>query len=273
MLSAATLSLMEERKKMQHSAQNQRIKDQFTRWAKPFADLPLHAEAEAMATTLAACAPDRSSFVLDVACGPGILACALAERARHVVGIDITPAMIEQASARQKGAGLSNLEWHVGDAAALPFEDGAFDVVTTRYSFHHMPQPAAAMAEMKRVCRPGGRIVVIDATPAAAAQAAYDRMETRRDPSHTSALTLDEIRGIGASTGLMEVLVEGYRLEARLDTLADEADMAPLEAMFDADIVSGQDRIGVGAWRDSAGIGFHFPVSIVAWTTTNGANR
>lgn len=251
---------------MQHADHNQRIVEQFTRWAKPFADLPLHAEADAMAATLTACAPDRADTALDVACGPGILACALANQVRRVVGIDITPAMIEQAIARERAAALDNCEWHVGDATALPFDDGVFDLVTTRYSFHHMPDPWAAMAEMTRVCRAGGRIVVIDATPSAQTQAAYDEMETLRDPSHTNALTLEQLRQIGASAGLAEALVDSYRLEARLGSLADEPDMLALETLFDADIASGQDRIGVSAWRDDGGIGFLFPISIVAWT-------
>lgn len=247
------------------SPHNRRIVDQFTRWAKPFADLPIHAEEDAMARTVQACAPTPDTDMLDVACGPGILACALAGHARHVTGIDITPAMIAQAEARQAAAALGNVAWQVGDATALPFEDGRFDRVTTRYSFHHMPDPAAALAEMKRVCRPGGRIVVIDATPSARTQQAYDAMETLRDPSHTSAPTLDQLRALGEAAGLQEVLIDGYRLEARLDTLADAADMPALEAMFDEEIASGADGIGVGAWRAADGIRFHFPVSIVAW--------
>ncbi|RVT93794.1 class I SAM-dependent methyltransferase [Sphingomonas crocodyli] len=250
---------------MNATAHDRRIVDQFTRWAKPFADLPLHAEAEAMERTLAACALTADADVLDVACGPGILACAMAGQARHVTGIDLTPAMIQQAEARQAREGRSNLEWHVGDATALPFADGAFDRVTTRYSFHHMPDPAAALAEMVRVCRPGGLIVVIDATPAPDKQAAYDMMETLRDPSHTSALTLDQLRAIGREAGLREAVIDDYRLAARLAPLADAQDMAALNALFDGDIAGGQDRIGVGAWRDADGIGFHFPVSIVAW--------
>ncbi|HEX4504582.1 MAG TPA: methyltransferase domain-containing protein [Alphaproteobacteria bacterium] len=244
---------------------DQRIVDQFTRWAKPFAALPIHAEIGPMARTVTACAPSRNTGILDVACGPGILACALAEHAREVTGIDITPAMIGEARAREAASGLENLEWHVGDATALPFADARFDRVVTRYSFHHMPDPAAALAEMKRVCRPGGRIVVIDATPEPAKQTAYDRMERLRDPSHAGALTLGQLRDIGRAAGLRETLIDGYRLEARLDTLADADDMPALIAMFDADIDSGEDRIGVGASRASDGIRFHFPVSIVAW--------
>jgi ubiquinone/menaquinone biosynthesis C-methylase UbiE len=159
---------------MSQSTHNQRVVDQFTRWARPFAELPIHAEADAMARTLQACDLTPDAEVLDVACGPGILACALADHARHVTGIDITPAMIEQAQARQAVNGLKNMEWHNGDATALPFDDGSFDQVTTRYSFHHMLDPAITLAEMKRVCRPEGRIIVIDATPSPETQQAYD---------------------------------------------------------------------------------------------------
>jgi ubiquinone/menaquinone biosynthesis C-methylase UbiE len=252
---------------MMTTAHDDRIVAQFTRWAKPFAELPIHAEADAMARTLTACALGPDQTVLDVACGPGILACALAARTRHATGVDITPAMIDQARIRQAQAGLDNLDWHVGNATALPFEDGRFDRVTARYSFHHMPDPAAALAEMRRVCRAAGRIVVIDATPTLETQRAYDAMERLRDPSHTSALTLDQLRQIGRAAGLREAMIDGYRLEARLDTLADSADMPALIALFDADIAGGTDRIGVGAWHAPDGIRFHFPVSIIAWDT------
>lgn len=247
------------------SEHDQRIVSQFTRWAKPFADLPIHAEADAMIRTVAACALAPDLDVLDVACGPGILACALATHARSATGIDITPAMIDQARIRQTEMGLDNMAWRIGNAMALPFDEASFDRVTTRYSFHHMTDPAATLAEMKRVCRPDGRIVVIDATPSAETQNAYDKMETLRDPSHASALTLEQLRAIGHEAGLREVLIDGYRLEARLDTLADVESMAALSAMFDADIASSSDGIGVGAWRAPDGIHFHFPVSIIAW--------
>lgn len=247
------------------TAHNERIISQFTRWAAPFAALPIHSAEDGMAKTLAAAVIAPDDRVLDMACGPGIVACAAARHAAHVTGIDLTPAMIEQARIRQDEAGLANLDWRVGDATALPFEDGAFDIVVTRYSFHHLPDPARALAEMRRVCRPGGRVVVIDATPAPRCQEAYDRMETLRDPSHTSALTLDQLRALGRQAGLEEAIIDGYRLEALLSTLADTDDMVALDAMFDADIESGEDRIGVQAWRAPDGIRFLFPVSIIAW--------
>ena len=63
---------------MSRTAHNDRIAEQFTRWAKPFSELPVHAEAEGMARTLAAAGIGPDMKVLDVACGPGIVACAAA---------------------------------------------------------------------------------------------------------------------------------------------------------------------------------------------------
>src|ERR1700749_3298699 len=93
---------------MAGAGHDERIIKPFKRRANPLAELPIHAEAEAMARTRAACAVDGAMTALDVACGPGILACALADRAQHVTGVDITPAMIAQAQARQAATGRTN---------------------------------------------------------------------------------------------------------------------------------------------------------------------
>ncbi len=70
---------------------DQKIVDQFTRWAAPFAALPAHAEPDGMARLLAAAALAPSMRVLDVACGPGIVACAIAPHVAQVTGFDLTP--------------------------------------------------------------------------------------------------------------------------------------------------------------------------------------
>jgi ubiquinone/menaquinone biosynthesis C-methylase UbiE len=246
------------------AAHDQKIIEQFTRWAKPFSELAEHAEEDGMRRTLAAARISSDMQVLDVACGPGIVACAAAVHAAHVTGIDLTPAMIAQAKARQERLGLTNVTWRIGDATQLPFADNSFDVVLTRYSFHHMKEPILALKEMQRVAR--NRVVVIDATPSAQAQMAYDRMETLRDPSHTSALTVEQLRALGKEAMLVEQAFDSYRLEVRLDTLADAADMTALTAMFEEDIRNGDNRIGVDAHQQVDGIYFAFPVSIIAWS-------
>jgi ubiquinone/menaquinone biosynthesis C-methylase UbiE len=248
-----------------HDLHNQKVIEQFSNWARRFAELPIHSEADGMARTLAAAAIDPAGRALDVACGPGIVACAVAARAAHVVGVDLTPAMTEQARERQRAAGLENIEWRIGDATGLPFDNESFDLVVTRYSFHHLQQPALALAEMKRVCRPGGRVVVVDAAPSAETQQNYDRMERLRDPSHTSALTLEQLRRLGRDLGLTEAVIDGYRLEARVADLTEAPELQPLNAMLEADLASGKDTIGVGACRAEDGFHIHFPIMIVAW--------
>jgi ubiquinone/menaquinone biosynthesis C-methylase UbiE len=244
---------------------NAKIIEQFTRWAKPFADLPAHADAEGMQRLLQAAELRPGLKVIDVACGPGIVACAAAAMRCYVTGVDVTPSMIDQARARQQAAGLPPLELRIGDATQLPFADEAFDVALTRYSFHHLLQPLMVLREMKRVVRPGGRVIVADATPTPRTQVAYDQMETLRDPSHTSALTLPQLLALGEAAELNLELVDGYRLDARLETLTDPKDQMTLNTLLDADIACGEDRIGVGAWRGEDGIWIKFPISIVRW--------
>src|SRR5262249_45225283 len=107
---------------MSDKAEEQRrlILDQFTRQAVPFAEMPAHSNDEANRLLIELAEVGREDTVLDVACGPGLVACALAEIAGHVTGIDLTPAMIEQARSRQRARGQTNLTWLVGDAVPLP---------------------------------------------------------------------------------------------------------------------------------------------------------
>jgi ubiquinone/menaquinone biosynthesis C-methylase UbiE len=178
------------------------ILEQFTRQAVPFSQMQNHSPE----VLLAASGAGPEDTVLDVACGPGLMACAFARVARHVTGIDLTPAMIEQAKVMQQADALTNLTWHVGDVQRLPFADASFSLVFTRYSFHHLLDPKAVLAEMVRVCSNGGRIVVVDVFTSGPEQAqAYNRMEKLRDPSHVRALALEELTGLVTQAGMRDV--------------------------------------------------------------------
>ena len=109
----------------------QTIIEQFSLQAIPFAALPGHSSSISLLIEL--CGPTALGNVLDVACGPGLVACEFARVARSVTGIDLTPAMLTAARERQRAAGLSNMEWLEGDAFPLPFADHSFDAVLTRY--------------------------------------------------------------------------------------------------------------------------------------------
>jgi SAM-dependent methyltransferase len=104
--------------------------------------------------------------VLDVGCGPGTDTLALAARVApggRVWGVDHDPAMVAEAERRATAAGLArNLTHRVADAAQLPFADAEFDAVRSERLLQHLAHPAAAAAEMVRVTRPGGRVVLMD---------------------------------------------------------------------------------------------------------------
>src|SRR5262245_36115456 len=178
------------------------ILEQFTKQAVPFSQMRNHSPE----LLLTASGAGPADTVLDVACGPGLMACAFAKVARHVTGIDLTPAMIDQAKVMQQAEGLTNLTWHVGDVLPLPFDDASFALVFTRYSFHHFLDPRAVLTEMVRVCTPGGRVVVVDVFTSYPEQAeAYNRMEKLCDPSHVRALALEELTSLLAQAGLRDV--------------------------------------------------------------------
>ena len=200
-----------------------------------------------------------------MACGAGGVACAAAGVARRVCGIDLTPAMIEQARAAQTAAGLANIDWHVGDIGHLPFAAGTFDVVLTRYSLHHLMQPGQAVAEMARVCRPGGRLVVADLVLPPDQGAVYDRMERLRDPSHVRILSEPELAGLIADGGFSVLQWAGYLFERSLDQLLRASFPAPGNAervreMIEADV--GSNALGIGVHRAGGEVRFAYPIAV-----------
>jgi SAM-dependent methyltransferase len=255
---------------MNDRAEEQRrlILDQFTKQAVPFAEMPAHSNEESIHLLIDMAQVGPEDDVLDVACGPGLVACPLAEVARHVTGLDLTPAMIEQAQTRQRAKGLTNLTWIVGDAVPLPFPGAAFSVVVTRYSFHHFLDPKAVLAEMVRVCRPGGRVAVIDVFTSSPEQGeAYNRVENLRDPSHVRALSLEELTGLCHDAGLRVMRTAFFKLDVPLEELLarsvpNPGDADRIRQAFAEDI--GVDRLGVGAHRRDGAIHFAFPIVVIA---------
>jgi len=102
--------------------------------------------------------------ILDVACGAGQISIPAARAGAKVTGIDIAPNLIEQARAR---AQAENLDAHFdeGDAEMLPYEDSSFELVISLIGAMFAPRPELVAAELKRVCRPGGKIIMGNWTP------------------------------------------------------------------------------------------------------------
>jgi SAM-dependent methyltransferase len=102
--------------------------------------------------------------LLDVACGAGQLAFPAARSGAIVTGVDIAANLIEQARARAAAEGL-NIRFDEGDAEALPYPDESFDTVLSLIGAMFAPRPERVAAELVRVCRPGGRLIMINWTP------------------------------------------------------------------------------------------------------------
>ena len=102
--------------------------------------------------------------VLDVACGAGQTAIPMSRAGAKVTGVDIATNLIEQARARARAENLDT-RFEEGDAEMLPYEDGSFDLVISLIGVMFAPRPDLVAAELKRVCRPGGKIIMGNWTP------------------------------------------------------------------------------------------------------------
>jgi ubiquinone/menaquinone biosynthesis C-methylase UbiE len=243
------------------------VVEQFTRQAASFARLPSHEAATGLLLDMAGVS--SGDELLDVACGPGLVACAAAMRAKRVVGIDVTPAMIDQARTLQAKLGLANLEWLVGDVASLPFEDASFAAVTTRYSLHHFSDPDVVLAEMLRVAKRGGRVAIADMVLPAPNAVAYDRMERLRDPSHVRTLSRESLRCLAAAAGIRELRCADYVFEIDLERLMRASfprpgDAERVRAMLEADVQV--NAMGLRLSRSGSEVRLAYPVAIIAGT-------
>ena len=133
---------------------------------------------------------------LDSGTGTGALAFAISELVREVVAVDVDPELLDEA--RKRAGDQANVEFLEADATALPFADGDFDLAGSLRTLHHLPRPELAVAELVRVTRPGGTLLVVDqvAPIDPLAGLALDRFERARDPSHTRVLPDTDMRGL-----------------------------------------------------------------------------
>lgn len=241
------------------------IIDQFSRQAVPFTQVPGHFDA--MQILIEMSAVTEADEVLDVACGPGMVACEFVRHAAHVTGLDITPGMIEEARKRQLEQRLENLSFAVGTAVPLPYPDNSFSLVITRYSFHHLLCVEEALAEMIRVCRPGGTVLVADVAVEPGKSVAYDRLEMLRDPSHTHALTEKEFGSLFERSGLRDCRRTGYGVEIELESqlkasFPNPGDELTLRDMFMRDI--GMDNLGINIRWHNDNIVYTVPIAVYA---------
>lgn len=202
------------------SAVKESVARQFDAVAEHYRLSAVHAGGEDLAQLVVAAALRGHERVLDAGCGAGHTALALAPGAAHVTAIDLATAMLAQGQRLADERGLTNITFQPGDVEALTFADASFDLVTSRYSAHHWPHPQQALAEFRRVLRPGGRVLLADVV-------GYDdfvcdthlqAIELLRDPSHVRDHTLAQWLTMLTTAGFTPVVRFTWAL--RLDFAA-----------------------------------------------------
>lgn len=255
------------------NAHNALVVDQFTRQADAFAAAAAIRDDQALELLVSGCGAGPNDESLDVACGPGLVVCAFAQVVRAATGIDLTPAMIDKGEALAKEKRLANAAFRVGDVSTLPFAQASFSVVTSRYAFHHFPDPARVLREMVRVCRPGGRVAVMDmvASDDAARAERFNHMERLRDPSHVAALTLASLRQCFLDAGLAEPEVAHYEMPVELDALLNASfpNAGDRERVRDMVVASiPDDAMGVRTRTRDQRVVFSYPIALLVATVS-----
>jgi SAM-dependent methyltransferase len=203
------------------------------------------------------CELDGSERALDAGTGTGTFALAFAPNVREVVGLDPVAELL--AEARRLAEGVDNVSFMEGDAARLPFESANFDLAACARTLHHVHRPELVVAELTRVVRPGGRILIVDqlASLDPLEGLTRDRLERLRDPSHQRTLSDQDIRGLLDANWLVlrrsQVDREERDVGAFLDHAACEGEAR--QAFLDEveRLLTGGERAGINLRRSGEG--------------------
>lgn len=196
---------------------------------------------------------DPDAIVLDVACGAAHVSQQVAPHVRQVVGIDLTPELLEVGRTRLADLGITNVLLQTGNAHRLPFVDDSFDAVVCRSTMHHLASVAGPLAEMARVCRPGGRVVIDDmVAPSAEVRDALDDLHRLIDPSHRRLLLRDElVDELTRAVGPVVSVAEAADLVLPLDLfLTEQSDTDAVEAALRAELDGTGPVTGLGPVLD-----------------------
>lgn len=193
----------------------QQVAEAWSRLGENYAVSAPHKFGASLPKLIALARPTADDVCLDIGTGTGHTAAQLARTAKKVYGLDPSEGM--RRAAQEAYGHLDNLELIPGTSGDTGFSDDTFDIVTARHTLHHHPSMPRTLTEIKRILKPGGRLVIVDEiTPNAEVDAWFHELEVTRDPTHGRAYFLDEWKGFLREAGFEWVVGDAetvYRLE------------------------------------------------------------
>ncbi|MBK8026927.1 MAG: methyltransferase domain-containing protein [Chloroflexi bacterium] len=195
------------------------VQAQFGDTAENYRHSAVHAAGEDLRWLVRCVQDGKPTSVLDVGCGAGHVSVTVAPYVEQVVALDITLNMLRQVEILAQEKQVTNVRTQLGDAENLPFEEDQFDMVMSRYSAHHWPNPARALSEIQRVLKPNGRFILIDIVgfESYPEDTFLQCVELLRDPSHVRDYQISEWRRFFAQTGFSASVAMEWSLELDFD--------------------------------------------------------
>jgi len=201
----------------------QAAKEIFGERAAFYAKSAAHTDPQVLARIVELASPQADGVALDVATGTGHTAFALAPHVARVVGTDLTPQMLAEGKKLSYERGIVNARFCLADVHALPFEGGAFNVVTCRRAAHHFSDIMRALQEMKRVLRKDGRLVIDDRSVPEddLVDACMNDLDRLHDESHVRQYRPSEWQAMLQESGFVVQSIEPYAKHRPLTSLTD----------------------------------------------------
>ncbi|WP_338849004.1 class I SAM-dependent methyltransferase [Massilia sp. W12] len=183
--------------------QSSLVSQQFGNQAQAYLRSAVHAQGAELQRMTDLARASAALHALDLGCGAGHVSFALAAGGATVTAYDVSPKMLEVVGqeAQRRACRLSLRQ---GQAERLPFADASFDLVASRFSAHHWEDVPAALAEVRRVLKPGGQCILVDviAPPQPLFDTVLQTVEILRDPSHVRDYSASQWREMALQAGL-----------------------------------------------------------------------
>jgi len=196
------------------------VQSQFGQVAENYRHSKVHASGADLEWLAQQAQENNYVNALDVGCGAGHASAAIAPHVESVTSLDITETMLEQVNVLATEKNYTNIHTKLGDVENLPFEDSSFDLVITRYSAHHWPNPLAALSETFRVLKPSGRFILIDVVgfETFAEDTFLTCIELLRDISHVRDHSITQWQSYFQETGYSASLIRQWDLLLNFDS-------------------------------------------------------